>query len=335
MGAGCLGFGSKSSPDGGVWKSTDAGLTFVQSTSLPTAKGVDSIASVNVLDFAFDPQDRYALYLGTRSNGMLFSYNGGQTWMQPREEELQSGSVLAVEVDPTDKCTLYAIKSTRFMKSEDCGRTWDTEMYVETRPEVYLTDIEVDFYDPQSIWMTSNDGDVWLSIDGGESWNRSVSIKGPATGVMIDNADSRIVYVSTERRGIWRTDDKGENWVDLQDNLEDRDGMDVIKDMAQDASGEVLMLATEYGLIRSTDNGDTWERLRLLTSAREVNIPVLAIDPYDPNVIYYATSATFYSSKDGGSSWQTREMPTGKTATFLAIDPENTNILYLGGATFE
>ncbi|MFH1314782.1 MAG: hypothetical protein ABIH67_00115, partial [Candidatus Uhrbacteria bacterium] len=61
----------------------------------------------------------------------------------------------------------------------------------------------------------------------------------------------------------------------------------------------------------------------------------LAVDPNDTDRIYYATASTFYSTIDAGVNWQTRKLPTLRTPTSLAIDFEDGNVIYLGGAKFE
>tara|TARA_Y100000031_G_scaffold120152_1_gene134083 strand:+ start:623 stop:1684 length:1062 start_codon:yes stop_codon:yes gene_type:complete len=334
MGAGCLGLGSSSTntTDGAVWKSSDAGLNWVQSIALPTTKGVSSLASVSVVDLAMDPQDHQTIYIGTGDNGLFFTYDSGISWQQPRESSLKRGYVRAVTIDPEDKCTIYALLSTQLTKSEDCGRTFDLEVYVEGRNNVSVTALAVDWFNPNVVWLGTSDGDILKSEDAGENWDTLYRASSMINQIMIDNNDSRIVLASTSRRGIRKTTDGGENWSDLQDVLKEFDSeANQINHISQDAIGSTYVMATDYTMFRSTDKGDTWIAMDLLTGAGEVNIPVVVVDPNDTDKIYYATTGTIYSTVDAGLNWQTRKSPTSRTPSTLMVDPEDGNILYLTG----
>jgi len=336
LGAGCLGIGGGSSTaDGGVWKTSDAGLSWTQSVAIPMATGVGSMAGTNVIDFVFDPQDHLALYIGSISNGMLFSYDGGVSWQQPRETALRSGQVEAIAVDPKDKCTVYAVKTSQLAKSTDCSRTFNTEVYVESRPKVTLTDVIVDWYDSNVIWLSTSDGDVLKSTDAGTNWVTVARIESKIIKLLIDNTDSRIVYAATKTRGLYKTTDAGENWVDSSEGHVDFANSKRMITLVQDAASTTLIASSDYGLLRSTDKGDTWQALELITAPGDVDILILGMDPNDTNRIYYGTSSTFYSTVDAGVNWQTRKLSTSRIPTVMAIDFEDGNVIYLGGATFE
>src|SRR3989338_5315044 len=130
-GAGCLSSGSSSSV-GGVWQSADGGDSWEATNALPSASGVGSIAAADVVSIEIDPSDSSAVYIGTTTNGMLWSIDGGESWMRPEEDLLKSGTVLGIEVDSRDVCTYFVMKTDRVLKTADCGRTFDADAYVET-----------------------------------------------------------------------------------------------------------------------------------------------------------------------------------------------------------
>ena len=96
-----------------------------------------------------------------------------------------------------------------------------------------------------------------------------------------------------------------------------------------------MYYANKYGLLKSVDNGATWEGLTLVTKPRSVKIYSLAVNPDDGNNVFYGTATTFYASTDGGASWSTRELPSTRFATALAVDPNAVGTVFLGSSTIE
>jgi hypothetical protein len=54
------------------------------------------------------------------------------------------------------------------------------------------------------------------------------------------------------------------------------------------------------------------------------------ISPKNVEEIYYATNTTFYRTSDGGKNWTTRKLPTSRAGWRLIVDPEDTNVIYMG-----
>jgi photosystem II stability/assembly factor-like uncharacterized protein len=80
---------------------------------------------------------------------------------------------------------------------------------------------------------------------------------------------------------------------------------------------------------KSTDGGKNWSQVGLAG----INVGSLAIDPFDPNILYAGTTSSegVFRSLDGGATWSA--VNTGLTARnvwSLAIDPQNPTTLYAG-----
>lgn len=133
-----------------------------------------------------------------------------------------------------------------------------------------------------------------------------------------------------------------------------------IGDLDIDAMGFTLVNGTAYasghpgpntpesfgsphlGLIRSTDQGKTWSTLSL---AGDVDFHALAVDRYNPEIIYGLSSsdATVYRSDDGGNSWEkgaelmARDLaaPTGSSGAVFATTDAGLARSSDGGATFQ
>lgn len=336
-GVGCSLFGSSkkvdNSKNGGLYKSTDSGVTWTQVTAFPTSQGVGNFGTSSVNTMAIDPLDHTALYLGLPSTGLIFSYDAGASWQSPQDSQLQSGSVTSVAVDYKNLCTVYATLEKRLYKTETCGRKF-TSVYEETRSEVSVKRVVADWFNDGVVYLGLSNGDILKSLDGGTSWIKLKSLGKKLTSLIMSNQDSRIILVGTEG-GLWRTTDAGETWIDETDALSKFKNAENILKLVQDATGSTFLIATKYGLLRSTDAGDSWASIKLLTSANQITIYALTIDPKDPNIIYYASSSTLYKSVDGGTSWDTQKLTGGWAPTFLYIDPEETSTLYLGRQLLE
>lgn len=335
-GAGCS-LGAKkgdTSKDGGVYKSTDAGVTWTQTTAYPTAKSIGNIGTASIKGLIIDPQDHEVIYAGTSENGLIFSYNSSASWQSPKDTDMQGGAVVGVAVDPKDVCTIYLAAGSRLFKTEDCGREF-VSVYDETRSKTYTRRVAVDWFNEGVVYLGLSNGDILKSVDSGQSWSNVRADRGDISDILISNQDSRVILVGTNK-SLWKSSDGGITWIDMGEALKDyKDGSIVFK-LVQTKDGSAVFAATKYGLLKSTDFGETWEALKLLTSPRQVEIKALAIDPIEANKIYYATSSTFYKTVDGGTNWTTQKISsTAWGISFLLVDPEATDVIYMGREAIE
>jgi hypothetical protein len=64
----------------------------------------------------------------------------------------------------------------------------------------------------------------------------------------------------------------------------------------------VILVGTQDGPYRSTDRGETWQRLDF--EPRDIQVWSIAFHPDDPNIVFAGTSPLgIYRSADGGDSW--------------------------------
>ncbi len=335
MGAGCFGGSSTAVTSGGVWQSADSGKTWEQTAAVPTATGVSSLSDVDVTAFAVDPQDSSAIYAGTLENGLFYSLDSGESWQRPEEVEVRSGYVVGIGVSSTDVCTYFVAKSDRVMMTEDCGRSFDTEVYVESTPDVAITAMALDWYDPNIVWLGTSSGNVIRSVDGGRSWTTMTRLDDDVTALLISNADSRIVFAGTKTNGMNRTTDSGVTWTNFEKTLKDFKSSDRVYGFAQNGDGSFILMNTKYGLLSSSDNGVTWSGISLISSSGEVRIYGIALAPESSDIIYYATDSTLNRSTSAGSAWTTSELPSTRAGFVLMVDPEDSTHVYLGSAAVE
>ncbi len=152
-----------------------------------------------------------------------------------------------------------------------------------------------------------------------------------------------VYYVGQVNGGVWKSDDYGRTWNPIFDH-ESTQSIGAIAVALSDpniiyvASGEGLHrpdLSVGNGIYKSTDAGKTWTHLGLRDGFQ---IPVLAVDPRDPNKVFAAVlghpygpseERGIYRSTDGGQNWTkviSKDENTG--GSDVEIDPSNPDIVY-------
>ncbi len=198
--------------------------------------------------------------------------------------------------------------------------------------------------DRNTYYMGATGGGVWKTTDAGNSWQNITDgflNVGSVGAVAVAPSDPNVVYVGTGEAdirgnfshgdGVYRSLDAGKTWqhVGLDDTRQigriavdprDEDTLFVA------ALGHVFGPNDQRGVFRSTDGGDSWERV-LHVDDRTGAIDV-AIDPNNPRVIFasfWHVSRTpwslesggpgsgLYRSTDGGDTWEklTNGLPEG------------------------
>lgn len=108
------------------------------------------------------------------------------------------------------------------------------------------------------------------------------------------------VYVATAQAGVLKTTDNGATWTAKNAGLPTR----TINDLAVDPFvPHNIYIATDSGLYRSENHGDTWA-----ATQPGMACTVVTVDPYNPGVIYLGTAknGVFISTNYGGT-WQATE----------------------------
>ncbi len=333
FGQGCFGGGTTTStgPDGGVWKTSDHGVTWTNKRALvQSAKVSAAAANFGIVTMAFDPQDTSTLYAGTVENGLVFSLDGGDSW-QP-VKGLTAGRVNAVAVDSKNKCTLYVARVNEIYKTETCGRDWN-KIFFDPRTDKVFTQLLVDWFNPTILYAGSSEGDIFKSVDAGTSWQAIKRVEGTRiTQLVMDPRDSRVVYVGTQGDGLWKTLDAGMTWSQVKKQFGETysDARRITQIVLDPKVANVVYLVSKYGIMKSDDQGETWKGMNLTAPPGSIVINSFAIDPMDPKkMVFTGVNALAYTS-DGGVTWTAKKLPTTQVGSVLLIDPKNTNTIYLG-----
>jgi photosystem II stability/assembly factor-like uncharacterized protein len=104
---------------GGLFVSTDCGVTFESAGNLGAGR--------NLSDIAFDPNREKRIAAAGWGVGVAVSEDLGKTW-QLRNAGLPSNNVWSVAFDPAKADRLYAgVHEEALYVSQDCGRTWSRD----------------------------------------------------------------------------------------------------------------------------------------------------------------------------------------------------------------
>ena len=84
LGAGCIQVTgtSQSGNDGGLWASADKGVHWIQKSSIATVGVSRAFTGANLTAIAFDPSDAKAVYAGTDTTGLFYSYDSAASWSE-------------------------------------------------------------------------------------------------------------------------------------------------------------------------------------------------------------------------------------------------------------
>ncbi len=225
-----------------------------------------------------------------------------------------------------------------------------------------ITAIAANPDDPSTVYAGAADGGVLKSTNGGLNWTPifddmpSLSIGAIALNpqnpdeVFVGTGEANSSGDSFNGTGLYKSPDGGQTWIHL--GLENTkhinrivfnpDNSDVIFVAAM---GGLFSADTSRGVYRTTDGGQTWEKVLFVSDS--TGCIDLAINPQNPNIVYAAMwerirhpwhrrvggpTSGIYRSTDGGDTWEllTNGLPSGNNVgrIGLAISQSNPDILY-------
>ena len=329
-----LGSSAGAGKDGAVYVSTNKGDMWQQRANVPSSTGSPrSIASLDTYALAMDPSDSKALYLGTVDNGLYFTYDKTANWQFATS--LGQVTVRDIAVDPVNRCLVYAAVANKLYKTEDCARSWN-QVYYDNDLTILVNTVAIDQYDSKNVYIGTGRGEVIKSSDYGESWQTVGRFDASVRKVVISPQDSRIVFAGTLKKGVYRSVNSGVDWKELENLSKDFLSSVNFRDiMLSKSDAGVVYLASDYGIFRSSDYGDHWVTVNLITPEKDAVINAIAVSPKKSDEIYYVTYTTFYRSSDGGQNWATKKLPSARSGWRLLVDPDDTNIIYLSVRALE
>jgi photosystem II stability/assembly factor-like uncharacterized protein len=286
----------------------------------------------------------YFVYFDDRVRGLVYAVSGGDIWQSTDGGETWSPrgdagpSIGRLSADGTDPALLMAATGAGVRTSRDAGASWTT---------LSLSGLNIELLDspvvqPQRVYGTVDLGPLLISRDGGEHWVMAGLDypRGDTVGLSVDPRDALNVVTALQQHlpgrvssnglgALFRSLDGGKSW---QTVFEANNAVHALARCP--AHADVLLAATESGVVRSNDNGATWSLTSIATWT--IGTIGIAINPRDCDE-YYALQADQgpRHTRDGGATFSeplVDGLQLTKTGSFpgkLAIDPEDASHLIL------
>ena len=197
-----------------------------------------------------------------------------------------------------------------------------------------VADLAVVDNNPSVFYVGTASGGVWKTVNRGTSFEPVFDDESTASigDVTVSQRNPNLVWVGTGEpnkrqsspygNGVYRSLDGGANWQHMGLNetrhigriqIDHRDNSRVFVG----AAGHLWGPNEERGVFRTTDAGQTWEKVLFINE--DTGVIDLAMDPYDSNTLFAATyqrrrtaggfngggpGSGIYRTMDGGETWE-------------------------------
>jgi photosystem II stability/assembly factor-like uncharacterized protein len=320
--------------NGGVWKSTDTGRTWI-----PIFDGQPT-GSIGALAVA--PSNPDVIYVGSgeglrrpdlsTGDGVYRSTDGGNTWIHLGLRDGQQ--ITNILVDPHDPNRVFVAvlghpygpnPDRGVFRSTDGGESWQKILYQDENTGA--TDLAFDPTNPQIVyavlwssrrppWTTGaplegHTGGLFKSTDGGDTWKPLT--KGLPTkeqglgriGIGIAPNDPNRIYALVDAQpdvgGLFRSDDAGESWqrVNNEERIWGR-GFDFAWVRVAPENHDTIYICNT-STYRSTDAGVNFTAIKGAPGGDDYH--TVWINPENPQIILLASDQGATISVNGGATW--------------------------------
>jgi photosystem II stability/assembly factor-like uncharacterized protein len=332
---------------GGVFKTTDAGVTWT-----PVTDGQINVGSIGAIAVA--ESDSNTVYVGTgtadpRSNvsngdGMYKSTDAGKTWRHIGLE--RAGLISKVRIHPQNPNLVYVAavgnafgpnKERGIYRSKDGGESWEQVYAIDENTGG--NDITMDPKNPNvliaAMWSvrrqpwtidsgSMNDGLI-KSTDGGDHWTKLTNglpagVKVGKIGVSISGADSNRVYAlieaASDQGGVYRSEDGGSSWARVYAKRDLLQRAFYYTHIFADPVDKDTVYATNTGAFKSTDGGKTWTGMR----AQHGDNHDWWINPQNNKAMIESNDGGANVSIDGGQNWSSVNNQPTQEIYRIAVD---------------
>ncbi|MGD8536490.1 MAG: hypothetical protein PVF66_11630 [Candidatus Aminicenantes bacterium] len=324
---------------GGVWKTTDYGITWHNISDGYFATG--SIGAIRVAD-----SDPNVVYVATGSDGLRSnviigkgvykSTDAGRTWAHLGLEKTGNSGAVLIHPDNPDLVYVAAIGNPfapnperGVYRSKDGGQTWENVLFVSEKTGA--VDLEFAPDNPATIYASmwraerkpwtiisgGMEGGVYRSTDEGDTWIHMTS--GLPNGLLgksdlsVSAGDPNRVYVLIEapgdEGGLYRSDDRGEMWTQVTDYQPIRNRPFYYTNLDAHPKDPDTLWVMANAFLKSTDAGKTWKS----QSVPHGDNHDMWINPDNPDIFIQSNDGGANVTLDGGKTWSSQyNQPTAE-----------------------
>jgi hypothetical protein len=310
VGTGEANGGHNNFPGGGVFKSTNAGITWdflglTNTTSIgriiihPTNTDVIYLAAVGSY---FSPNPERGIYKST---------DGGNSWNQSLFISDSTGGIDIV-MDPNNPEFLFAAM-------------WERVRRPNTSH----------LFGPSSgIYRSTNGGDSWEHLDPSTGLPNSSAQNIGRIGLAMSQSNSNITYaVYTNGSiiiGLYKTTDFGDSWVNVDGDGELSGGVGGFSwyfgQVRVSPNNPDMVYVLDVGFMRSTNGGSSWS----ISYQTHVDHHALAFHPNDSNWIIDGNDGGINISTNAGVNWGSHAFIPATQFYEIGLDANNPEKLYGG-----
>jgi photosystem II stability/assembly factor-like uncharacterized protein len=326
------------STGGGVWKTTDAGHSWVN-----VSDAYIPLGSMGAIEVSLSNPD--VVYAGTgsskiRSNvsigrGIWKSADAGKTWQFIGLRDV--GQISTIRVHPSNPDIVYvaalgdpfaANKERGVYRTTDGGKTWKNVLFVSDlcgaadlelqpgNPKVVFASMWHGQRKPWTIVSGAMEGGIYKSTDGGDNWTKLAG--GLPDGlfgrsnVAISASKPDRIYALIEAKpgaGLYRSEDAGKTWNQVNGQASIITRPFYYDTLGVDPNDSDVVFVGDEGWFKSTDGGKTFRR----ATAPHGDHHDIWINPKNSNYIIQSNDGGANVSLDGGRTWSTQmNQPTAE-----------------------
>ncbi len=319
---------------GGVWKSTNGGLSFtpIFDDQLVHSIGALAIYQPNpaiVWAGTGEGNPRNSVSVG---QGIYRSLDGGATWQLLGLEKTER--IHRILLHPADPDLAYVCAMGRawgenpdrgVFKTTDGGKTWTKILYLDEKTG--CGELAIDPANPQKLlaglwqfrrwpWFMESGGPgsgLYATHDGGATWKRLQEEDGlpkgelGRMGIAFSHSNPEIVYalVEAEKNALLRSEDGGRSWKTVNDETDVAPRPFYFNDVRVDPAWPNRVYTISQ-LIRVSDDGGKTSRTLPGAGWSDLHgdYHAMWIHPGNPNLIYVGNDGGVAVSQDRGKSFR-------------------------------
>lgn len=285
-------------------------------------------------------EQSHRLYVGTIGEGLWRSLDGGETFTRACDGMFVECHVRALAIDPRDDRVLYLGSEQGLYRSRDGADNW--ERVESPLNGLQIWSILLHPANPDSILVGTCPSRLFRSEDGGRTWNEADVRMRPdcpriiytrVTSLCAHPADAKTLWAGVEIDGVYRSGDGGKSWQSVGKGLSSAD----IHALTYLPEQRKLIATTNNDVNVSTDDGDTWQPMRLKEKLPLPYFRGLAQRCGKPHELLLGngdappgTTGLIARSLDCGQTWQPALMPGRSNSTIwnIAVHPANPDLIY-------